>query len=122
VRTVGRDDTVRLGEHRLPLLPPRGHGTDARCRVEVREHLDGSLSVWHHGSRLATQAAPLEAPLLRARSGGGTPSVTGGGGFTAGLEEVSREALSPLLTPPPPTPISTRPAATHPWRRSYKGG
>ena len=27
VRTVGRDDTVRLGEHRLQLLPPRGHGT-----------------------------------------------------------------------------------------------
>jgi transposase len=58
VRTVGRDDTVRLGEHRVQLLPARGHGTYARCRVEVREHLDGSLSVWHHGQRLATQTAP----------------------------------------------------------------
>jgi transposase len=72
VRVVARDDTVRLGEHRLQLLPPRGHGTYARCRVEVREHLDGSLSVWHHGHRLATQGAPLEAPQLRTRSGGGT--------------------------------------------------
>jgi transposase len=71
LRTVGRDETVRLGEHRLHLLLPRGGGSLARCRVEVREHLDGSLSVWHHGGRLATQAAPVEAPVLRARSGGG---------------------------------------------------
>jgi transposase len=72
VRVVARDDTVRLGEHRVQLLPPRGHGTYARCRVEVREHLDGSLSVWHHGQPIATQRAPLEAPQLRARSGGGS--------------------------------------------------
>ena len=71
VRVVGRDDTVRLGEHRLQLLPVRGHGTYARCRVEVREHLDGSLSVWHHGQPIATQPAPSEAPQLRVRSGEG---------------------------------------------------
>jgi transposase len=71
VRVVARDDTVRLDEHRLQLLPPRGHGTYARCRVEVREHLDGSLSVWHHGQPLATQSAPLEATQLRARAGRG---------------------------------------------------
>jgi transposase len=70
VRTVGRDDTVSLGEHQVHLLPPRGHGTYARCRVEVREHLDGSLSVWHHGERIATQAAPRRAPQwLRRRPG-----------------------------------------------------
>ena len=129
LRTVGRDDTVRLGEHRLQLLPARGHGTYARCRVEVREHLDGSLSVWHHGGRLATQAAPLEAPRLRARSGGGTLGAAGGappaaprvGGFAAGREEQDRETLSRLLDPPSASrPV--RPAATHPWRRSYKEG
>lgn len=114
LRTVGRDDTVRLGEHRVQLLPARGHGTYARCRVEVREHLDGSLSVWHHGEQLATQAAPLEAPLLRARSGGGTLGA-------AGWEEPDRETLSRLLDPPAASrPV--RPAATHPWRGSYKEG
>jgi transposase len=126
IRTVGRDDTVRLGEHRLQLLPPRGHGPYARCRVEVREHLDGSLSVWHQGQRVATQAAPLEAPRLRARSGGGTLAAARvAGGAAAGLDEldeVGRETLSQVLAPPPQVPISARPAATHPWRRSYKGG
>jgi hypothetical protein len=71
VRVVARDDTVRFGEHWLHLVPPRGDGTYARCRVEVREHLDGSLSVWHHGQQLATQPAPLAAPQLRARAGRG---------------------------------------------------
>ena len=75
-RAVGRDDTVRLGEHRVQLLPPRGWGGLARCRVEVRAHLAGSLSVGHRGQRLASQRAPLEAPRLRARQGertGGIP-------------------------------------------------
>jgi transposase len=102
VRVVARDDTVRLGEHRLQLLPARGHGTYARCRVEVREHLDGSLSVWHHGQRLATQPAPPEAPQLRVRSGGGTLPASGG------------------PPPPPVAPRRTRPAANHPWRSDFK--
>lgn len=131
VRTVARDETVRLGEHRLQLLPPRGCGPLARRRVEIREHLDGSLSVWHQGQRLATQAAPLEAPVLRTRSGGGTLVGAGGappaparvgGGCAAGRDELDREALAHLLDPPPPAQRPPRPAATHPWRRSYKGG
>ena len=130
VRTVGRDDTVRLDEHRLQLLPPRGHGTYARCRVEVREHLDGSLGVWHQGQRLATQAAPLETPLLRARSGGGTleaaPGAPGAvsrvsGGFAA-VEDLDREELATHLGPSPADPSPVRPAPHHPWRRSSKGG
>lgn len=108
-RTVGRDDTVRLGEHRVQLLLPRGWGSLARCRVEVREHLDGSLSVWRHDQRLAAQAAPAEAPLLRARQGE----------RTGGLEELDREALSHVSTPGS-APRPARPAAHHPWRRSYK--
>ena len=126
VRTVGRDETVRLGEHRVPLLPPRGYGSLARRRIEVREHLDGSLSVWYQGQHLATQSAPLEAPRLRARSGGGTSTAAAGrpaaavlvGGGGGALEELDRTALSHFATPPIATPM--RPAPTHPWRRSYK--
>jgi transposase len=103
-RVVARDDTVRLGEHRLQLLPPRGHGTYARCRVEVREHLDGSLSVWHQGQPIASQRAPQEATLLRADSAGMV-----GGGVAA--------ASSPPAPPAAPRP---RPAANHPWRHGFK--
>jgi transposase len=118
VRVVARDDTVRLGEHRLQLLPPRGHGTYARCRVEVREHLDGSLSVWHDGQAIATQRAPLEAPPLRTRSGGGTISREAGA-------PASREMVGggfAAASPPPPAPASSRhprPAANHPWRSGF---
>jgi transposase len=117
VRTVGRDDTVRLGEHRLQLLPPRGHGTYARCRVEIREHLDGSLSVWHQDQRIATQAAPLEAPLLRVRSGGGTLPADAGAPASAGSGGGAAAASRP-----PPVPASSRrprPTATHPWRSGF---
>jgi transposase len=128
-RTVGRDDTVRLGEHRLQLLPPRGHGPYTHCRVEVREHLDGSLSVWQQGQRIATQPAPLEAPRLRARqserplsipapTGAGMDRVSGGG--AAGRDAPAHSALAGLLTPPlsPPSP-HPRPAPTHPWRSGF---
>jgi transposase len=128
-RTVGRDDTVRLGEHRLQLLPPRGHGPYAHCRVEVREHLDGSLSVWQQGQRIATQQAPLEAPRLRARQGdrtlptpatvvAGVGRVAGGG--AAGRDAPVPSALAGLLPPPlsPPSP-RPRPAPTHPWRSGF---
>ena len=89
VRTVGRDETVRLGEHCVQLLPPRGYGSLARRRVEVREHVDGSLSIWYQGQPIATQPAPREAPRLRARSGGGTRA------------EVDRAALAYVLVPHP---------------------
>lgn len=106
MRTVGRDDTVRLGEHRVQLLPGRGRGTYARCRVEVREHLDGSLSVWHQGQSLAMQPAPLEAPVLRARDRRDPTAVVAGGSAA----EVPR---------PSPASPRHRPSPTHPWRRDF---
>jgi transposase len=118
LRVAGRDDTVRLGEHRLQLLPVRGHGTYARCRVEVREHLDGSLSVWHNGQSIATQRAPLEAPQLRTRSGGGTLSQEAGA--PASWERVgSGEAAASPPTPAPASSGRPRPAADHPWRSGF---
>ena len=108
VRTVARDETVRLGEHRLQLLSSRGRGSLARCHVEIREHLDGSLSVWHQGQPLATQAAPLEAPT--------TPCPL------RWRHQPDRATLSRVCAPSPPLAPSGRPAASHPWRRSYQGG
>lgn len=68
-RTVAMDNTVRLGEHRIQLLPGLRRRSWARATVEIQERLDGSLAVWYHGECLATTPAPLEAPVLRTRGG-----------------------------------------------------
>jgi len=66
-RTVAADNTVRLEEHRLQLLPGRQRSSYARAHVEVQERLDGSLAVYYEGRLLASKPAPVEAPVLRAR-------------------------------------------------------
>jgi hypothetical protein len=68
-RTVAKDNTVRLGEHTLQLLPGLDRLSYARARVEVQERLDGSLVVISQGSVLATRAAPPQPVVLRARNG-----------------------------------------------------
>jgi len=65
--TVGNDNTVRFGGQRLQLAPGPGGRSYARATVEVHERLDGRVAVFHRGACLATTAAPLEAPALRAR-------------------------------------------------------
>ncbi len=122
-RTVAPDDTVRLDEHPLPLLPTPARRTYARTKVEVREHLDGSLRVWHDGVAIATQPAPAKAPLLRARGGRGTldpPTDPTPVPPPSALlhDDGCRETTTPeLARSSPPTPF--RPAAAHPWRRPF---
>ncbi len=67
-RTVGRDNVVRFGEHRLQIMPTNGRLSYAQARVEVHERMDGSLAVYYQGQCLATKPAPPEAPVLRARN------------------------------------------------------
>lgn len=106
LRTVGADNTVQFGPHRLQLLPGTARRSYARARVELHERLDGSLAVFAGDgpSRhcVATQPAPPEAPRLRARS-------------------LPRPPLPPLPPRPPrPTPVTPPPAPPHPWTRSFK--
>jgi hypothetical protein len=63
-RTVGHDNVVRFGQHRLQILPD-GRYSYARAKVEVREGFDGSIAVYYQGHRLETQPAPAEATTLR---------------------------------------------------------
>ena len=63
-RTVGLDNVVRCGPHRLQVLP-NGRYSYAKAKVEVREAFDGTLSVYYHGHRLDTRPAPPEAAKLR---------------------------------------------------------
>ena len=57
-RVVAADNIVRLGEHRLQLLPTPQRASWARATVEVHERLDGSLAVYYQGMCLASQPAP----------------------------------------------------------------
>jgi hypothetical protein len=114
-RVVARDNTVRLGGGWLQI--PRGpHGRSyARCRVELRECLDGRLLVFHDGTRLATHPAPGPEFVLRPRS---DPSAE-----RARRLRASRTASEPGGRPQDRgghRPASSgRPAPTHPWRRPF---
>jgi hypothetical protein len=55
-RAVGTDNIVRLGEHRLQLLPGPRRRSWARAAVEVQERLNGSLAVYYHRECLTTPA------------------------------------------------------------------
>ncbi len=64
-RTVGQDNTVRLGGLRLQIAKQRGRRTCAGLRVLVRRHLAGHHTIWW-GPRLlgryTPQGRPLETP------------------------------------------------------------
>ncbi len=112
-RTVGTDNVVRLGEHRLQIMPTNGRASYARARVEVQERLDGSLAVYYQGHCLATKPAPPEAPLLRARHMARVVPNTSGAGI-APQTSVKEKSLN---TPPL---HSGKPGPNHPWRRPFK--
>ncbi len=107
-RTVGLDNTVRFGHHRLQVLPGKRRRSYARAHVEVHERLDGSIGVYHQGEIVAVQAAPAETPLLRARSGRLTQSIR---------QEHSIRA--PKSTEPERPKQPYKPAPDHPWRKGW---
>jgi transposase len=123
-RKVGKDNTVRFGEHRLQLMPGKGRGSFAGKAVEVHERMDGSIAVCRQGEVLGFKAAPREAPELRTRKRRRTPEqeMTLQPGEKAqgraepavvGVEVVDKRAGSAEAVH-----LSTaRPAPNHPWRR-----
>ena len=118
-RTVANDGTIGFAGQRLQLHPPAGRGSLARAVVEVREHLDGSVSVWHQAQRITTRPAPADTPLLRVRGGprpsGGPPPVSDLLPDILLEEDVREQApLAPQRQGP------SRPAPTHPWRTPRK--
>jgi len=111
-RTVGRDNVVRFGKHRLQIMPTNGRLSYAKAKVEVHERMDGSLAVYYKGQCLLTKSAPPEAPVLRVRS-------------TARFIPGSIDSPEPTpYVATKPTKAKTRrpykPAQDHPWRRPYK--
>jgi transposase len=119
-RMVARDNTVRLGPRWVQI--PRGpHGRSyARCRVDVRECLDGRLLVDYQGHRLVTAAAaasdfvliPRRAQRLRA-----SQSAAEEGGRHLPLGQNGRSSAIAALTAL--ARDLRRPARPHPWRRTF---
>lgn len=115
-RVVANDDTVQIGGQRLQLLPDRRRLTSVRATVEVRQHLDGTRTVWHGDRELAWQSAPADARATRT----GRPA----GPVTAvfNLDAEDRADLAPAPLAPSPSPASPvrprprRPAPNHVWR------
>ena len=110
-RTVGPDNVVRLGEHRLQIMPTNGRLSYARAKVEVHERMDGSLAVYYQGQCLAAKPAPPEAPLLRARN----IKRAMPGGTESGEVKIATPARK-FSQPKAPW----KPGPDHPWRRSFK--
>ena len=50
------------------ILPSNGRSSYAHARVDVHEHMDGSLAIYYQGKCLLTTHAPSEAPILRTRT------------------------------------------------------
>jgi len=62
--TVANDNTVQLGGLVIQIPPGPGGLGYAKAKVEVRQHLNGSWSVYHHDKLIARAAAtPLREPL-----------------------------------------------------------
>lgn len=88
-RTVAADNTISFGGRHLQLLSSPLRASYARLLVQVREHLDGGLSVSYQGTILAVESAPAGAPVRRARQGRRTAPQGKG---------------------------TSKPSPTHPWR------
>lgn len=106
-RVVAKDNTVTLGDRWIQIPKgPRGRSY-AGCRVELAEHLDGTLLVRYRGSVLARQDAPVEPFTLsphRHRTRRSKP---------AAKQAAPRSSM--LLKS-----RCTRQPPHHPWKTSYK--
>jgi hypothetical protein len=80
------------------LVPGRERLTYVRATVEVRQHLDGTLSIWYGDRELAWRPAPPDARALRGRG------------------QVPPAGPAPV----PPAGRSRKPGPDHPWRRPLK--
>lgn len=97
LRTVGNDWVVRFQGQYLQLQRLRD-GAPARSRVEIFETVDGALDLRYSDRRIPWTRIPV-------------PAVA------------ARRPDAPAAPPPPATRApQPRPAATHPWRRSYTEG
>ncbi|NIV29539.1 MAG: ISNCY family transposase [Anaerolineae bacterium] len=110
-RKVRTDNTISFAGHPLQIPPDRHRRSYARCQVEVRQHMDGRVSVSYQDRKLVT-FEPEEA---------GPPKV---GTFIPAVQpaetiEISRNG-KPERTNETKGRQPWKPAPDHPWRRYGK--
>lgn len=109
-RRVAADDTLSW-EGRALAVPRMEGGGSGRRAVIVEEHLDGSLWVRDGTAHGRLAEAPPSAPVLRARHRDRLEDLE---------PSVDHRRPGPDDHDRPPSAHDTRrPAADHPWRRSY---
>jgi transposase len=117
-RVVANDDTLQFEGRRLQVLPGPGRPTYVRATVEIREHLDGTVSLWHQGQQLAWRSAPADTRRLRAGAAAGAAPGAPGAAPAAAFNVEAEDRAG--LAPPPPSaaaPPTAKPGPRHPWRR-----
>jgi transposase len=103
-RIVRGDNTIAFDKHSLQIPPGPHRRSYARAQVELRQHLDGQLTVHYHDQQIAVFQSAADTPL---RVGHFTPAAQ----------------PQPELEPPPPASPRPRkpykPPPDHPWRRPW---
>lgn len=105
-RVVGNDNAISFSGHGLPIAPGSTRRTYARCRVEVRQLLNGQLLVWYQGKPL-TRFKPKVA---------GPPAV---GKFTPAKVQPLKTRIQPAKKKPASAKprVPYKPPPDHPWRK-----
>ena len=112
-RTVGADHVVAFREQRIQIHPCHGRQSYYRARVEIQEHMDGSIAVYYQGKCLATQPAPVEAPVLRVQRRGRLAAQDSSVQLPSSPKEKKKLASKKETLP-------SKPAPDHPWRKPWK--
>ena len=113
-----KDNTVKLEEHTLQLMPGPERASYARARVELQERLDGSLVVTYQGNTIGSRPAPPNPVTLRARKAQQHPPQKEKG--TAGEPDVPSSPCNPSIPHlrNGKTPVA-KPGPDHPWRKTW---
>lgn len=111
-RVVSKDNTVRLGQIVLQILPGPSRLGYTHATVTIHESLDARFSVFLEGRHLPSKLIPLSKLLSpEPRSRPAAPSIR-----TTKAEPPHQAPLP--LTPDPLAPKPPPPGPAHPWRRS----
>src|SRR5262245_58064191 len=111
-RVVARDNTVRLGARLVVIPPGPGRRSFARCRVDVRELLDGRVVVFYADQIIARQAPPAADFELAPRR---APNVDRP---RPRAERRSSRGLNTALAELAASTAPRRPRV-HPWRYAF---
>ena len=117
IRTVARDNTVRLGPRWLQLPPGPGGRSYAGCRVELRECLDGRLVALAADRVLADSPPAGPGFVLQPRA---RPQAA-----RRAASRASRTAARPASPLPALAALAAlarhlrHPAQPHPWRTTF---